>query len=116
MRGQIFVVDLMLALIIVVLAIGLTATVWDQHLQQASDAMEYAKMQQIAIDAATATQYLGYDAQYHSLNKSWCGFHEGGASSLGYSLWPKPRPGMTCVGSTRGTASDPVEVFVCRKE
>ena len=70
MRGQIFVVDLMLALVVVVLAIGLVTQAWDYQLQQTAATVEHAKMQQIAIDAATLKYYRGADADYHGPRRS----------------------------------------------
>ncbi|MCK4328072.1 MAG: hypothetical protein KAW41_06445 [Candidatus Diapherotrites archaeon] len=122
MRGQIFVVDLMLALIIVVLAIGLVTQAWDYHLQQTSATVEHAKMQQIAIDAAAIRYYygssLGAEYPYDGLGRKkdiLTGEFKGGAYDLGYDLSDKPQAGMTCIGSTRGTKGNEVEVFVCRK-
>lgn len=120
MRGQIFVVDLMLALIVVVLAIGLVTQAWDYHLQQTSSTVEHAKMQQIAIDAAALRYYKGVDANYHGLRGRlvipYKGNYKGGAILLGYNLYSSPQIGFTCIGSTRGTGDNEVEVFVCRRE
>jgi len=132
MRGQIFVVDLMLALVIIVLAIGAVTQVWDYHLQQTAATVEHAKMQQIAIDAAAVQYYRGDD--YAAPNNTFWGIHEkrlppldtcvpdvpdpqpeSGAYSIGYNISKAPIPGWTCIGSTRGTAADKVEVFVCRR-
>ena len=103
-RGQIFSVDLLLALAIIVLAIGLVTNVWSQQLSQKSSSVEHAKMQQLAIDAA-ALKY--YNNGYLELNES--------AAKLGYSIGDD-KPDSTCIASTRGTHDNPVEVFVCRGE
>ncbi len=100
-RGQIFSVDLLLALAILVLAIGLVTNVWSQQLAQKTSSVEHAKMQQLAIDAA-ALKY--YNSGYLGLNES--------AAKLGYSVGDD-KPGSTCIASTRGTGNKEVEVFVC---
>lgn len=112
-RGQIFTVDLMIALAIIVLAIGLITNAWSWQLEQARSSMEYSKMQQIAIDAAAIryynnNEYLGLDE--HPTSKP------SGVKRLGYILSPTPIPELTCIGSTRGTGNKKVEVFVCREE
>ena len=103
-RGQIFSIDLLLALAILVLAIGLVTNVWSQQLAQKTSSAEHAKMQQIAIDAAALGYYNG---NYLGLGSS--------AEKLGYSIGPDD-PAKTCIASTRGTGEREVEVFVCRGE
>ncbi|MFC2174677.1 hypothetical protein ACFLQ2_02295 [archaeon] len=118
MKGQIFVVDLMFALVIIVLAIGITTQAFDYHLQQTASTVEHAKMQQLAIDAAAVTYYKGAASYYWGLEEKigpFCGA-QGGAVSIGYTLEESPVAGNTCVGSTRGTGDNKVEVFVCRRE
>lgn len=113
-RGQIFTVDLLLALAVIVLAIGLVTNAWDYHIQQTSSSVEHAKMQQIAIDAAAVEYYKGDND-----GGTWLGMYDTvlgqdeSAKLLGYELRNDPG-GVDCIGSTRGTASKPVEVFVCR--
>ena len=103
-RGQIFTVDRLLALAILVLAIGLVTNVWSQQLGQKTSSVEHAKMQQLAIDAA-ALKY--YNDSYLGLNSS--------AEGLGYTIGPDDAA-KTCIASTRGTGGNEVEVFVCRGE
>jgi len=103
-RGQIFTIDLLLALAIIVLAIGLVTNVWSQQLSQKTSSVEHAKMQQLAIDAA-ALKY--YNNSYLKLNDS--------AQKLGYSIGADDSS-KTCIASTRGTGNNEVEVFVCRGE
>lgn len=103
-RGQLFVVDIMLALVVIVLAIGLVTNAWSWHLQQQSASVEHAKMQQIAIDAAALEYYTG---GYSGLDT--------GAGNLGYIIGADDTD-ANCISSMRGTGAKQVGVFVCRGE
>lgn len=102
-KGQIFTVDLMLALVVIVLAIGMVTQAWGWHLEQTSSSVEHAKMQQIAIDAAALRYYTG---DHNDLTAS--------ADLLGYTLSTSFDTSLDCISSTRGTPSNLIQAVVCR--
>jgi hypothetical protein len=103
----------MLALAVIVMALGLVTNAWSWHLQQTSASVEHAKMQQIAIDAATIYYYTG-DGKLLGLNGDPVIDRPVGVSRLGYTIQAAPPSGADCIGSMRGTGGERVEVFVCR--
>ncbi len=113
-KGQIFTVDLMIALAIVVLSIALLTQAWDLHLQQTQSSVEYAKMQQISIDAA-ALKHYSYPDSYQQLNENPGFVDVSGARYLGYNIYSSVQGDRDCIGSQRGVTGDS-GVFVCRKE
>jgi len=115
-RGQIFTVDLVLALVVVVLALGLITQAWDFQLKQAASTVEQAKMQQIAIDAAAIKYYNpNVDANFSGLNGTQILTGEdASARALGYIITTSPTGG-DCTCSTRGTSASEVKACVCRR-
>lgn len=109
-KAQVLSTDLLVALIVVALAMGLSVQSLEHFYKQAASTFENAKMHQIALDAAAIKYYKGMDGEpgeYDGLDDS--------AANLGYSIDYIPAPqAISCVVSSRGTDDHPVVVYVCR--
>lgn len=109
-RAQVLSTDLLVALIVVALAMGLSVQALEQHYKQAASTFENAKMHQIALDAAAIKYYKGMDGEtgdYDGLDVS--------AANMNYTITTYPVAlAVSCVVSSRGTEANPVVVYVCR--
>ncbi|MCD6414088.1 MAG: hypothetical protein J7L23_00475 [Candidatus Diapherotrites archaeon] len=109
-RAQVISTDLLVSLIVVTLAMGLSVQALGEHYRQAASTFEGAKMHQIALDAAAINYYKGMDGEaagYDGLDVS--------AEKLGYTLADHQAPlSSSCVVSSRGTGAHPTVVYVCR--
>ena len=109
-RGQLFSMDLFIALFIIVVGVGMIVQGFDYYYQQTSSAVESAKMQQIALDAAALRYYSKLDSGTASFNNL-----DTSAATIGYQIGTTALAGSTaCTTSVRGTPANPIKVYVCR--
>jgi hypothetical protein len=105
-KGQLFTSDLLVALLVTLVSIGVALQMTDYQIQQSSSSVESAKMHQIAMDGAALQYYRGEFAGFDT-----------SVQTLRYAIGTadcSDADTQAMVVSTRGTAADTINVYVCR--
>ncbi|MCD4739731.1 hypothetical protein K8R43_00910 [archaeon] len=111
-KGQVLSTDMLVSLMLVAVSVGMIINALSVQQQQMVSTVESSKMHQIALDAAAVRYYDSVDCPTCGVNYDGL---DGSAGLLGCSIGAVANPGPdACIVSTRGTQSNPINVFVCR--